>query len=119
MRAQGKQNPPKRIPEFRSHQEEVEFWDKYSPEDFPSEFEEVEVTFRKPLEIVRVKNWRKALVVALAGLPLEEERVLSLSMLGLSDAQIARVTGYSASYTQKALREARRKTKSLTTSSAK
>jgi DNA-directed RNA polymerase specialized sigma24 family protein len=111
MKAQGKQNPPKRIPEFATYEEEAEFWDKFSPEDFPNEFEDIDVSFAKPLEVVRVKNWRKALVVALSKLSLQERDVLSLSMLGLSEAQISRVTGYSASYCHKNLREARRKTR--------
>jgi len=113
MKAKGSPKAPSRIPEFRSYEEEAEFWDTHSPEDFPGEFEVVDVTFAHPLEIVRVKNWHESLADALAKLAEGERQVFSLSMLGLTDAQIARVTGYSAIECQKALRAARRKTRSL------
>lgn len=113
MKAAEKQKPPNRIPDFNSYEEEAEFWDTHSPEDFPDEFEEVEMTFAHPLEIVRVRDWRKILVDALSGLPEVQRQALALDMLGLSAAEIARVTGWSATDCQKALRAARRKTRGL------
>ena len=115
MRAKQSPKVPSQIPEFRSYEEEAEFWDTHSPWDFPGEFEEVNVTFAHPLEIVRVKNWHESLTNALAKLAEGERQVFSLNMLGLTDAQITRVTGYSPIECQKALRAARRKTRSLTT----
>jgi len=106
--------PERRIPKFNSYQEEADFWDTHSPEDFPDEFEfDDSVTFAHPLEIVRVRDWRKILVDALSGLPENQRQALALNMLGLSAAEIARVTGWSATECQKALRAARRKTRGL------
>jgi len=104
---------PKRIPDFNSYEDEAEFWDTHSPEDFPDEFEEVNVTFAHPLEIVRIRDWRKVLVNHLSGLSDDQRQALALSMLGLSPVEIARVTGWTATDCQKALRAARRKTRGL------
>jgi len=119
MKAKETQDPPKRIPEFASYEEQADFWDKYSPEDFPDEFEDADITFASPLEIVRVRNWRDTLADALANLPDGQRQVLSLSILGLNDAQIARIMGYSPAQCQKALRAARRKARAISTASHK
>ncbi len=37
------------IPEFKDEAEAAAFWDTHSPEDFPEEFEDVQVRFAKPL----------------------------------------------------------------------
>ena len=37
------------IPTFKNEAEASTFWDSHSPEDFPSEFEEVQVRFARPL----------------------------------------------------------------------
>jgi DNA-directed RNA polymerase specialized sigma24 family protein len=110
-------NAPGRIPRFRTYEEEAEFWDTHSPEDFPGEFENApEIRFATPLEIVRESD-RGALIKALAGLEEGERQVLALSLLGLRGAEIAQILGWSRAECQRALREARRKTKSLTPAS--
>jgi len=96
-----------------SYEEEADFWDTFSPEDFPDEFEEVNVTFAKPLEIVRVKNYRESLVATLAKLSEGGRQVLALNVLGLYPDEIAQVIVCSAAETQKTLRAARRKTRGL------
>lgn len=40
---------PSRLPRFKSEEEAAAFWDTHSPEDFPEEFEPVEVKFSRPL----------------------------------------------------------------------
>lgn len=40
----------KRIPQFRSREEEAEFWDTHSPLDFPDEIKQVEMRVRRPLK---------------------------------------------------------------------
>jgi hypothetical protein len=59
MKSHEKQKPPKRIPEFATYEEEAEFWDKFSPEDFPGEFEDIDVSVASPLEIVRLRAIRR------------------------------------------------------------
>ncbi len=113
QKQKSKPRPPERIPEFQSYEEEADFWDTFSPEDFPDEFEEVEVSFGKPLEIVHVKNWHETLVDTLTKLPEGERQVLSLSMLGLYPDEIARVTGWSTTDCQTTLRAAKRKIRGL------
>ncbi len=39
------------IPKFKSYEEEADFWDKHSSEEFPDDFEPVQVKFRRPLGI--------------------------------------------------------------------
>lgn len=38
-----------KLPHFASEAEAGAFWDTHSPEDFPEDFREVEVSFAKPL----------------------------------------------------------------------
>jgi len=45
---------PAKIPEFKTREEEAEFWHKYSPLDFPNETKEVKMKVRKNLKITRV-----------------------------------------------------------------
>lgn len=40
----------KKIPRFRSREEEAEFWNTHSPLDFPDEIKQVEMRVRKPLK---------------------------------------------------------------------
>jgi DNA-directed RNA polymerase specialized sigma24 family protein len=106
-----KKTGPSRIPEFQSYEEEAEFWDTHSPEDFPDEFEDApEITFAEPLEIVWETD-RGDLVSALAELGESERQALTLRMLGLYPDEIARVMGWTAAETQRALRAAKRRTK--------
>jgi DNA-directed RNA polymerase specialized sigma24 family protein len=104
---------PSPIPEFQSYEEEAEFWDTHSPEDFPDEFEDApDITFATPLEIVWESD-RGDLISALAELGESERQVVTLSMLGLYPDEIARVMGWSTTDCQKALRAARRKARTL------
>jgi len=41
----------RRIPKFRTYEEEAIFWDIHSPEEFCEEFKPVQVRFRRPLRI--------------------------------------------------------------------
>ncbi len=59
----------KRIPKFQTYEKEAHFWDTHSPEDFPEEFKEVKVKFRRPLRI------RLAV-------PLEQSTVRELEKIG-------------------------------------
>lgn len=43
------ENSHSRIPKFNTPEEAGTFWDTHSPEDFPEEFEEVQVKFSRPL----------------------------------------------------------------------
>ena len=38
-----------RLPKFKDEAEAAAFWDTHSPEDFPEEFEDVQVRFSRPL----------------------------------------------------------------------
>lgn len=40
---------PSRLPKFKDEAEAAAFWDTHSPEDFPEEFDDVQVRFSKPL----------------------------------------------------------------------
>jgi hypothetical protein len=40
-----------KIPKFKTYEEEALFWDTHSSEDFPEEFEIVQVQVRRPLRI--------------------------------------------------------------------
>ncbi len=64
-----KRKTVKRIPKFSTYEEEARFWDTHSPEDFPEEFKEVKVRFRRPLQI------RLAV-------PLEQSTVRELEKIG-------------------------------------
>ncbi|MDO8671707.1 MAG: CopG family antitoxin [Dehalococcoidia bacterium] len=44
-----KERKTTQLPEFKSEEEASAFWDTHSPEDFPGEFEPVEVKFSHPL----------------------------------------------------------------------
>lgn len=110
MSGQKTQKPLSRIPKFKSYEEEADFWDTHSPEDFPGEFEEVDVTFARPLEIVRVRDWRKTLAGALAGLSPDQRQALALNMLGLRPEDVASVLGWTPAKCRKAIREARQRT---------
>jgi len=45
-----KEEKKKKIPRFRSREEEAEFWDTHSPLDFPDEIKPVQMRVRKPLK---------------------------------------------------------------------
>jgi len=47
--AMTKERKTSRLPEFKSEEEAAAFWDTHSPEDFPEEFEPVQVKFSRPL----------------------------------------------------------------------
>ena len=111
-KTRSKPKPPDRIPEFKSYEEEAGFWDTFSPEDFPDEFEDApDITFANPVEIVHVKDWRRTLVDRLARLDDNQRQAIALSMLGLYPDEIARIMGWSAEEAQKALRSAKRRAK--------
>ena len=59
-----------RIPEFKSIEEEAEFWDTHDTTEFEDEFEEVEVKFARPL-------LKRGLTIRL-----EEETIEELRRLG-------------------------------------
>lgn len=40
---------PTHLPKFKDETEAAAFWDTHSPEEFPDEFEDVQVRFSKPL----------------------------------------------------------------------
>ena len=101
----------RQIPEFNSYEEEANFWDTHSPLDFPDEFEAVEMTIARPVEIVRVKDWRKTLVDSLARLTDDQRQAIALSMLRLYPDEIAQVMGWSVTEAKKALRAAKQRAK--------
>lgn len=46
---QAKETKSGRIPKFKDEAEAAAFWDTHSPEEFPEEFREAQVTFSRPL----------------------------------------------------------------------
>lgn len=91
-----------KIPRFKTYEEEAEFWDTHSPEDFPDEFEEIQVQFAPP-EVLDSER-RKRLVETLAGLPDAERQMLAMALLGLAPDEIADVMGWKRSDLEMALR---------------
>jgi hypothetical protein len=75
-----------KIPDFKSREEEAEFWQTHSPLDFPDEFEEVEVKVKRPLAIRR----KKVLSVRL-----EETHITQMAQLaekrGIGASTLARI----------------------------
>lgn len=108
MKTRTKRTSPT-IPAFRSHEEEAEFWDTHSPLDFPEEFEDVDVKFATPLQILRGDTLQ--IVEALSGVPDDEREAIALMLLGLKSEEIARVTGWTSEETRKTLGKARRRMK--------
>ena len=49
MRTMTIERKPSQLPKFTEEAEAAAFWDTHSPEDFPEEFEDVQVRFSKPL----------------------------------------------------------------------
>jgi phosphohistidine swiveling domain-containing protein len=72
----------KRIPRFRSREEEAEFWDTHSPLDFPDEIKQVQMRVRKPLKGV--------LAIRLDHKHLEELRELA-EQYGVGPTTLARM----------------------------
>lgn len=98
------------LPRFKSYEEEAEFWDTHSPEDFPNEFEDVEVEFVSAYARREITpEERRNLVRALSGLREPERQALTLMLLGLSASEIARVMGWSAKDTERVLDDARKR----------
>ena len=62
---QHEKTPPTRLPGFTTAEEAVAFWDAHSPEDFPDDLEEVEVTFSRPL-------MKRGLIIELEDGPIKE-----------------------------------------------
>jgi hypothetical protein len=58
-----------RIPKFKTYEEEANFWDTHSSEEFSDEFKPVQVKFRRPL--------RMRLAV-----PLEQSTIKELEQIG-------------------------------------
>ena len=101
---------PTRVPKFKSYEEEAEFWDTHSPEDFPDEFQDVEVEFAISLAGGdRDAQERRKLINALSGLSDDERQALTMVLLGLSASEIARITGWSESQCRRALNRARQR----------
>jgi DNA-directed RNA polymerase specialized sigma24 family protein len=99
---------PSLIPEFKTYEEEAEFWDTHSPLDFPDEFEEVnDIVFIRPLKITR-ESAREEFVQAVAALPEEQRQVLAFSLLGMSVQEISSIMGWSPSKSKRVIREAKR-----------
>lgn len=72
----------KKIPRFRSEEEEAEFWDTHSPLDFPDEIRQVEMRVRKTLKGV--------LSIRLGHKHLEELRELA-EQYGVGPTTLARM----------------------------
>ena len=107
---------PRRVPRFKSYEEEAAFWDAHSPEDFPEEFADVEVEFASSLAKGELDlEERRKLINALSGLSDDERQALTMALLGLSATEIARVTGWSESQCRRALDRARQRAGKLAT----
>lgn len=72
----------KKIPRFRSREEEAEFWDTHSPLDFPDEIKPVQMRVRKPLKGV--------LAIRLSDKHLQELRELA-EQYGVGPTTLARM----------------------------
>jgi len=72
----------KKIPRFRSREEEAEFWDTHSPLDFPDEIKQVQLRVRKPLKGV--------LAIRLSDEHLQELRALA-EQYGVGPTTLARM----------------------------
>jgi phosphohistidine swiveling domain-containing protein len=72
----------KKIPRFRSREEEAEFWDTHSPLDFPDEIKPVQMRVRKPLKGV--------LAIRLSDEHLQELRALA-EQYGVGPTTLARM----------------------------
>jgi hypothetical protein len=48
----------KRIPKFKSQEEEASFWDTHSPLDYPDDIKEVQAEVAKPLKHMQVMSVR-------------------------------------------------------------
>lgn len=81
----------KKIPEFKSVQEEARFWDTHSPFDFPNEWKTVKVEVAKPLRHTFMASKSvKPLPIELSPTVLEKVQSLSEKMR-LTPADLARV----------------------------
>jgi DNA-directed RNA polymerase specialized sigma24 family protein len=108
MAAKTQANKPTKIPHFKTYQDEAEFWDHHSPEDFPNDFEEVDVEFVSSLARSNAdKDERTRLLAALAGLSDEERQAFTLVLLGLSASEVAKVMNWDAARCQRHMRRAR------------
>ncbi len=63
-------DPSRKIPRFANEEEAAAFWDTHSPLDYPEEFEEVSVTFARPL-------MKRGLTIKLSEETLRELRALA------------------------------------------
>jgi predicted RNA polymerase sigma factor len=85
--------PASTIPKFRTHEEQADFWDTHSPEDFPGEFEEVDDVIIVPdiADIPPGSPARKRFISRLAELPPDKRLAVALFMLGMDKREIARI----------------------------
>jgi hypothetical protein len=87
-----KASKPAKVPRFSTYEEEAEFWDAHSPEEFADDFEDVTVDFagemlRKRAEILG----RTRLVEELAKFSEPDREAVALILLGLDDNEISKV----------------------------
>ena len=107
-----------RIPRFKSYEEEADFWDHNSPEDFPHEFEDMDVEFVPSASGQTLSpEDRRKLIKTLSGLSDAERQALALMLLGLGASEITRIMGWSADQAKQALNDARRRMANLSYSS--
>jgi DNA-directed RNA polymerase specialized sigma24 family protein len=103
------------IPKFDSYEQEADFWDTHSPEDFPGEFKQVAITFGPPPLVKRLskRSERQEVVSLLSSLSDDERQVLALELLGFTVVEIRDILGLSPSDSQKLVRRMRRRARSL------
>jgi len=81
--ARQKQSPSGELPKLRSPDEAGAFWDTHSPEDYPDQFEQVQVRFARPLI-------KRGLTVKLSEGTIDELRVLAEER-GIGPSTLARM----------------------------
>jgi hypothetical protein len=72
-----------KLPKFNSPEEAGEFWDTHSPEDYPDQFQEVQVRFTYPLV-------KRGLTVKLSDDTIEQLRVVAQDR-GIGPSTLARM----------------------------
>lgn len=105
----------RRIPRFKSYEEEADFWDTHSPEDFPEEFEEIKVEFAEPVLVtgeLEVEQYER-LIEVWSRLSDAQRLVLCLDSCSLSAAEAAAMLGWTSERYLSVLSEARKRIRSL------
>jgi hypothetical protein len=81
--SQRKEGESRTIPKFRDEAEAAAFWDTHSPLDYPEEFEEVEITFARPV-------LKRGLTVKLDQATIDELRAIGQEQ-GVGPSTLARM----------------------------